>query len=183
MNIFDIIVLLLLGLGAIKGYQQGFIVEIFSLLAFFLGLFLALKLTIPISRSLFSSGSFFEMGAIITFILLFLLLTITIKVGAKAIKSFVHITFLGILDNLFGALVGSFKFAFIVSIVFWVLDSVGLDIVTEYMDDAIIFPYIVGVGPKIFEWLSTLLPFIRELIDSMESLPNDKNTMLTRLIQ
>ena len=156
--------------------------EVFSFLAFFFGLFLALELTIPVSRSLFSSSNFFEIGAVIVFITLFILLSITIKAGAKAIKNVIDFTFFGTLDNVFGAIAGIFKWAFILSVVFWVFDSVGFDIVARYSDDTIIFPYIVGIGPTVFEWVSVLIPLIKDLIDSMDNLPRDSNSVLTLLV-
>lgn len=182
MGIFDIILLVLLGLGALKGFRQGFIVEVFSFLAFFLGLFIALEFTIPISLRLFGSSTFFDWGAVIVFIALFILLSLLVKMGAKAIKNIVDFTFFGTLDNVFGAVAGIFKSAFLISVVFWVFDSVGFDVVARYSDDTVIFPYIVGIGPTVFEWLSYLIPFAKDLIDSMENLSEGKDAVLTHLI-
>lgn len=154
--------------------------EVFSFIAFFVGLFLALELTIPVSNWLFGSTGFFEIGAILVFIVLFVLLTIAIKAAAKLVKSVIDITFFGILDNILGAVAGLFKWAFILSVVFWVFDSVGLDVISKYSADTIIFPYIVGIGPTVFELLSGLVPLIKDLIDSMENLPK-KDSLLTLL--
>lgn len=181
MSTFDIILIALLGLGAFKGYQQGLIVEVFSFIAFFVGLFLALELTIPVSTELFGSSSFFEVAAIVVFIALFVLLTLAIKAAAKLVKNIIDITFLGVLDNLLGAVAGVFKWAFILSVVFWVFDSVGLDIVSRYSNDTLIFPYIVGIGPAVFEMLSGMIPLVKDLIDSMEDLPK-KDSVLTLLV-
>lgn len=182
MSTFDIILAALLGLGAFKGYQQGLIVEVFSFIAFFLGLFLALELTIPVSNELFGSTGFFEIGAIVVFLALFILLTFLIKAAARLVKSAIDITFFGVLDNILGAVAGVFKWAFILSIVFWVFDSVGLDVISKYSADAIIFPYIVGIGPAVFELLSGLVPLLKDLIDSMENF-SKKDSILTLITQ
>lgn len=181
MVLFDIILLVLLGLGALKGFRNGFIVEIFSFFAFFIGLFIALEFTIPVTLSLFGSSSFFDLIAIVVFILLFVLLSFLIRLGARSIKNVVDFTLLGTVDNFFGAVAGIFKSAFIISIIFWVIESVGVDVVDKYSDDTVIFPYIVGIGPTVFEWLSELIPLIRDLIDTMDSLPNQKDSVLTML--
>jgi membrane protein required for colicin V production len=173
--------LVLLGLGLFKGFKNGLIVEDFSFIAFFIGLFIALEFTIPVSLSLFGASSFFDFGAVIVFIVLFILLSILIKAGAKAIKNVIDFTFLGTVDNLLGALAGVLKTAFILSIVFWVLDSVGFNVVEKYSEDTIIFQYIVGIGPTVFEWLSNLIPLVRDLIDSMEDLAKD-DSVLTFMI-
>ncbi|MEQ8907329.1 CvpA family protein [Ekhidna sp.] len=182
MSTLDIILLVLLGVGAVKGYARGFIVETLSFLAFFIGLFLALELTIPVSTGLFGGTGYFEIAAILVFIGLFLLLSLAIKAGAKALKSMVDMTIFGSVDNLIGAFAGAFKWAFIFSILFWVFESVGVDLTERYAKDAIIFPYIVGIGPTVFGWLGEILPFIKDLIDSLDTLPKDKDTFMTLLI-
>ncbi|SNS50679.1 membrane protein required for colicin V production [Ekhidna lutea] len=181
MSTFDIILLILLGFGAVKGYMRGFIVEILSFVAFFIGLFLALELTVPVSTSIFGDTSYFEIAAVLVFIALFVLLSLAIKAGAKALKSMVDMTIFGAVDNLVGAFAGLFKWAFILSVLFWVFESVGFDISNRYADNTIIFPYIVSIGPTVFEWLGNVLPFIRDLIDSMENLPKGKGTYMTYL--
>lgn len=182
MNKADIILLIILGFGAIKGFRQGFIVELFSFLAFFIGLFLALEFTIPVSIYLFGASDFFEIGTIFVFLGLFVLLIFGIRLAAKGLKKAMDITVFGTLDNLAGAAAGTLKMAFIVSIVYWVFDSVGVQFMNQYIDDSSIFPYIVDIGPNVFEWLGKAIPFIRDLIDSMEDMPGSQDSILTFLI-
>lgn len=179
MSTIDIILAVLLGIGAIKGYRQGLILEIFSILAFFVGLFLALELTLPVAQKILGSSSYFEVGAVVIFIALFVLLSLLIKAGAKAIKSVIDFTLLGTLDNIAGALAGVLKWAFLVSVVFWVFDSVGFGFVDRFANDGYILPYIVGIGPAVFEWVSLLVPMVKDLLDSMENLTKNKDSVLT----
>ena len=72
MSTFDIILVILLGFGAVKGYTQGFIVAVFSFVAFFIGLFLALELAVPVSLEFFGESDYFDFVAILVFIVLFL---------------------------------------------------------------------------------------------------------------
>ena len=181
MSTIDLILIGFLVLGGFKGYKQGFIIEVFSFLAFFIGLFLALELTIPVSLSLFGGSSFFGAGAVVVFIALFILLSILIKTMAKAIKKAVDLSLLGGVDNILGLVIGVLKWAFVLSVVFWVFDSIGIDLVKKYSDETLIFPYIVGIGPKVFEWVSLILPIFKDLLDSMDSLP-EKNSVITYLL-
>lgn len=183
MSTFDIILLIALGIGAIKGYMHGFIVEIFSFVAFFVGLFLALELTIPVSLRFFGDTGYFDFIAIIVFIVLFFLLSFGIKLGAKFVKNAIDVTFFGTLDNIAGAIAGIAKWAFIISIIFWIFDSVGFALSDRYGDQSIIFPYIVSIGPKVFGWLSELLPFMKDLIDTMKDLPSKKEDLMTSIIK
>ena len=96
-------------------------------------------------------------------------------------KKALDMTVFGTLDNVAGAIAGLLKWAFIVSIIFWVFESVGFDLVEKHADNALLFPYIVGIGPTVFEWLGYIIPFIQDLIDSMESIPKNRETYVTLL--
>ena len=182
MNTIDIVILVILGFGAFKGYSRGFIVESLSFLAFFLGLFLALEFTIPTTEWLFGSTSYHELASILIFIALFILLSLAIKAGAKVLKGIIDTTIFGTLDNLIGAVAGVLKWIFVLSIIIWVFDSVGFDIEDRYAADAVIFPYIVDIGPGIFHWLSKIMPFIQDLIDSLENMPQKDDGLMTSIV-
>jgi len=182
LNTFDIILIIILGLGAIKGYSNGFIVELFSLLAFFVGLFLALELTIPVSLRLFGKSGYFDVIAMLVFTGLFILLSFLIKVGARTVKKAINITLFGTLDNIVGVAVGTFKAALIVSVITWVCCSLGIDFENAYTANSIIFPYIMAVGPATFEAFGYLIPMVNDLIDSMDNIPKTKDNFIAVLI-
>ena len=182
MEVLDIIILIVLGLGAYKGFTNGFIVELFSLLAFFIGLFLALQLTLPVSMRFFGDSNYFGFLSILVFIGLFVLLSFSIKAGAKLLKKAIDITPFGTLDNIAGAISGLFKIALVSSIVIWVCSSVGIDFQNSYARESIFFPYIVAIGPSVFEVIGSVIPMINDLIDSMDDMAKTKNTLITVLM-
>lgn len=182
MGIFDIFVLILIALGAFKGYTNGFVVELFSLLAFFIGILLALQLTIPVTIRFFGDSNYFEVISILVFIGLFILLSFLIKAGAKLLKSAIDITPFGILDNIAGAVSGVLKLAVIISVVIWVSSSVGIDFQNAYAKESVIFPYIVDIGPSVFKAIGHLIPVIQDLIDSMDNIPKTKDTLISVLM-
>ena len=179
MSTLDIILIIVLGLGARKGYSNGFIVELFSLLAFFIGLFLALELTLPVSMRLSGESSYFDVITVLVFIGLFILLSFFVKVGAKMVKKAVDITPLGTLDNIAGALAGIFKTSLIVSMIIWVCTSVGIDFENSYATNSTILPHIVVIGPTVFEAFGYLIPMVNDLIDSMDNIPKTEDSFIT----
>lgn len=181
MSILDIILVILLGMGAIKGFRRGCIVEVFSFLAFFVGLFFALELALPVSRYLFSfsTNHFSHVATVVIFILLLVALMVAIKAMARAIKNALNITMLTTVDNLLGAVIGGLKSAFILSVVFWLFDSVGFNVVERFATHTFIFPYIKHIGPMVFEWVSFLIPVVKDLIEEMKNLSEYQNTVLT----
>lgn len=179
MNTIDIILLVILGFGAVKGYLNGFIVEVASFFGFFIGLILALQLTIPVTAWLFSGSDYFDFIAVGVFISLFVLLTVGIKMGARMLKKMIDVTIFGTLDNVAGGITGIIKWGFLVSMIVWVFESVGFSFHQELSGDSRIFPYLVKIGPAIFSWLGSIIPFFQEFIDSLDSIPATKEEYLT----
>ena len=87
MSTADWVVVAILAFGAVKGYLRGFVVEAFSFFGFFIGLIVALQLTIPVSLRFFAESDYFDIIAILVFIVLFILLGLGIKMAAKLIKN------------------------------------------------------------------------------------------------
>ncbi|MEM0939670.1 MAG: CvpA family protein [Bacteroidota bacterium] len=182
MSNIDIIILVLFAFGAYKGYLRGFIIEIFSLIAFFAGIVLALLLTMPITTRFFDKTSFYDIAAILIFILLFILLSFGIKVGGRLLKNMVDVTIFGKLDNFVGGLTGILKWAFLTSIIFWVLTSIGFKFQQNFTSKSTIFPYIIPIAPQFMSWMSGIIPFMQDLMDSMNNLPKSKDPLITLMV-
>jgi membrane protein required for colicin V production len=168
METIDIILLILLALGAVKGYSKGLIVEVFSLVAFFLGLFIAIEFTTPLSLRFFGENPMFHVISIAVFLVIFLIIILIINLIAKAIKQVLNMTFFGLFDSILGGVLGIVKWALILSVVLWLFKSVGLTLPRSYVDDSFLFPIVAAVGPTLFDWASQVLPFFRDIFDSMD---------------
>lgn len=175
----DIILLVILGFGAIKGFMNGFIVEVVSFFGFFIGLILALQFTIPVTTWLFADSSYVDIIAIGVFVGLFVLLTLGLKLGAKMLKKMIDVTIFGTLDTLVGAITGVAKWGFLISMLAWIFDSVGFEVQKSFLNESVIFPYLVQIGPASFEWIGRLIPYVQDLIDSLDSIPSAKQEYLT----
>ena len=101
MEIIDIILIVLLGLGAVKGYLKGFVVETFSLLAFFIGLFVAIEFTTPVAIKYFGDHKWFHVISVALFLGLFVAITLIINIVAKIVKKALDLTFFGTFDKTF----------------------------------------------------------------------------------
>lgn len=165
----------------IKGYMKGLVMELFSFIGFFAGLFAAIKLTIPISNSFFQDTEYFQILTIGVFIVLFVVVVLIMNLLGKILKKAVDITFLGFFDNILGALASVFKWAFIFSVIIWVFDSIGLRIPAEFISDSMIYPIIEVIGPKVFEWVSYVMPFVKDMIDSLENITGKSKSVYTFL--
>ncbi|OUT94992.1 MAG: hypothetical protein CBB92_12600 [Flammeovirgaceae bacterium TMED32] len=173
MNYLDIFLIFILAFSAYKGYQKGLLVAFFSLLAFFIGLFMAVKFTVPIGVKFFSDSAYFEWIVIAIFIAIFALFILGIHLLSKALKMILDFTPLGILDNILGAALNIFKIVFVLSTLFWVIDSLGIDFSNEYVDNSIILSYIIVFVPKSFEAIGSFIPYFNGRFDMFDLFENN----------
>ena len=112
MSILDIVLLIILALGAFSGFRKGFVMEIVSILAFILAIIGSFKLLQE--GMTFMQEQFDVSGKLLpylTFIIIFILIILVVNLLGKALKKILDMTLLGSFDNLAGAVIGLFKWA------------------------------------------------------------------------
>src|ERR1700685_2166190 len=120
MNTFDIIIIVLLLIGAVRGFMKGFVYEIATLGSLFLGMFVAFKLAYLVQPTLRKIGNMdAHLLAVLSFILMFLIVIVGMYFLAKLFTSLIDKAGLGVFNKLMGALFGILKFAFIISILIY----------------------------------------------------------------
>ncbi len=175
MNYIDIFIILILGLAAVKGFNKGLIVELFSLVAFFFGIFVAIEFAAPVADALAQGSAWYGLVLVGVFVLLFFALSFAVNLLAKIIKKAVQLILLGWLDSLLGSLIGMLKWAFILSIILWVLSAVGFQLPQKTLRSSMLYPHIAAIGPKAFDLIETLLPFMDEFRELRERNNNDEH--------
>jgi membrane protein required for colicin V production len=169
--IFDIIILVILLLAGIKGFRNGFIVETISMLAFFIGLFLALKLTFPIALKFFGDVEAFWIIALVIFIVLFFTVMWGAQLLAKAIKNSIAPTTVGMVDSVFGVVISMAKWVFICSILLWVIDSLEMELPKDWITDSYVYYPLTSLAPWTVELVSGVIPFFQDILENMDTPP------------
>ncbi len=175
MNTWDLALLIILLLGAYRGYTKGILMELVALAAFVIAIVGALQLMSWgvgfLSDTLQTDGAWLSLLA---FVLLFVGILTGVSIAGKMLKSVVHLTPIGYLDGLLGAAVGVLKWAFGISIVFIVLDyaEVALPDTNESELYGYVHPFAYQVVEKFREWfpaLENIVDAIRHLLHSATS--------------
>ena len=163
----DIIILILLAFGAFRGFKKGFLMELVTIIAFIAGIILGLKL-MDLSSSFLGMlhDNFGRIAPFVLFMVIFVLTILVVNRLGRSLKSALDFTPLGSIDNFVGALVGAFKWAFAISLVFWVSSLIGLDLPGHVTIQSRFYPYVVSIAPFVFDYVSTLIPFARDFFDS-----------------
>jgi membrane protein required for colicin V production len=165
--LLDIIVAVAILLAIVKGLSKGFIVGVFSLLAFIIGLAAALKLSLITAGYLGNTINVSKQWLpIIAFALVFILVVFLVNLGAKVIEGAVRLMLLGWLNRLAGALLYALLYLFILSVLLFYADSLKL-ISRPAAEASVTYPYLRALGPRIIDGIGVVLPFFKDMFASL----------------
>ena len=117
MQSLDIIILILLAFGAIRGFMKGFIYEVAMLGALVLCYFLGFKMAAVVSEFLFKTfGGSPDTLRYVSYMIVWIGVSIGAWFLAKLFESLVNITALGIFNKIAGAIFGILKYAFLIGL-------------------------------------------------------------------
>lgn len=164
----DIIGLFLLVWGCFKGLRNGFVVGVFSFLAFIIGLAAALKLSTVAAAYLGSNTNIGERWLpFLAFALVFLLVVFLVRLGAKAIEGLLRVAMLGWLNKIGGVLLYVLLYLFIFSILLFYAEQLHL-IKKETLSSSVLYPYVQPLAPKIIDALGYLVPFFKNMFAELQ---------------
>ena len=173
MSTIDLIILGMLAVGAFSGYRQGLFIGILSILAFFIGIILAFRFMNWGAELLADKvESLTFMLPFVAFILIFLAVTITIRVLAYIVKKALDLTILGTFDSFAGAILGILKWSIMISLLIWVANSFEFQVPAEMKKGAVVYPVIVPVAPTMVAILDDYTPIIDTAIATIKELVN-----------
>ena len=166
--LIDVVCLLLLLWATFKGLRNGFIVGLFSFLAFIIGLAAALKLSTLAAEYIGANTTIGERWIpFIAFAAVFLIVVLLVRLGAKAIESMLRVAMLGWLNRLGGVLLYVLLYLFVFSIILFYAEQLHL-IKEEATKNSIVYPYIKPLGPKFIDALGYVIPFFKNMFTELE---------------
>lgn len=110
MSVLSIVLLLPIAYFAYKGFRRGLVVELCSLIALILGVFITISfsdITYNILKENFPNLS--NGLSILSYVLTFVLVVILVRIMAKLVTKIVDSVALGFINKTLGALFGAFK--------------------------------------------------------------------------
>lgn len=124
MNFIDIIICVPIIYAAYKGFKQGLIIEVFTLLALFVGLYVGIHFSDFVANYLKKT---FEWDSvylpIVSFTLVFLAVGAMVYFAGKAIEKVIKVVHLSPLNKFFGLLFSIVKMLYFVSILLVIFES------------------------------------------------------------
>lgn len=124
MNFLDFIFIALLLYAAWKGFKRGFVIELFTFLALFLGLYAGIHFSDLMSHLLREHLNVStEYLPAISFTIIFLLVGAMVYFGGKAIEKLIKIIQFSLINKLFGVFFSVLKMVFIIGAGILILES------------------------------------------------------------
>ena len=166
MSKIDIFLTFLVLVGAFSGYRQGFLMELFSVVAVILGIFGGFKLmgeAMLLLQKNFNADK--STLPYIAFGIVFLIIVIGVTLIGRIIKASIDKTFLGKMDAIMGSLLGIFKMVFLASVIFWILNSFHYKFPETWTKDSWLYPHIAVIAPGLARWVAQFLPFFSEIFN------------------
>ncbi|GAB3876772.1 hypothetical protein GCM10028824_35130 [Hymenobacter segetis] len=171
MTALDILLLLPLGIGAVKGYRRGLVLEVVSLLAFVLGVVGGLSLlsaAVPLVRQYV--GDAFGMLPLVSFALVFVAIMWGVHLLGGLLKTAVHLTPLGVLDNLLGGAAGVIKWLLGLSLLLYGTRISGLMLLSpNLVAGSQILPIVKQATPLALQITGYVLPVGQDLLGRMRA--------------
>ncbi len=166
--LIDIIYGLVILLSIFKGYSKGLVLGIFSVIAIFIGLAAALKLSVVVANYLKGDNdSSSKWIPVISFIIVLVIVMLIVGLVSRVIKQTIQFAMLGWLDGLLGV----FLYIVLNTIIFSVLLFYAqkmLILQPAVIADSVTYPYVAPWGPKLINNLGSILPVFKNMFLELE---------------
>ena len=165
----DSIAVVLIIVAVIKGLRKGFVVAVFSLLAFIIGLAAALKLSAVVAEYLGSNTNISQRFVpVLAFAVVFLIVAFLVRLGAKAIETALKMVMLGWLNKLGGIVFYLLLYFFIFSIVLFYATQLHI-IKPQTEQTSVTYPFIYPMAPVVMDALGNIVPVFKNTFTELEN--------------
>jgi membrane protein required for colicin V production len=148
---------------------QGFIISLFSIIAFIVGMAAAMKLSSAVGNWLMKNHH--ESGKwipFVSFLIVFIGVVLLIRIGAKFLEKFVELLMMGWLNKLTGILLFLILYCVIYSIFLFYATRLNV-IQKETIEASLTYPYIHPWGQKTIDSMGMIIPFFKGSFTQLES--------------
>lgn len=165
--IIDIIFAIIMVIAILKGYQKGLIIAVFSIIAFIIGLAAALKLSAVVAGWLKDSTTLSgKWLPFISFALVFLVVVILVRLGARLIEKTFQAVLLGWVNRLGGIVFYAMLYIIIFSVFLFYAEKVQL-LQPATIDASATYSFIQPWGPKVIDGFGKVIPVFKDMFTDL----------------
>ncbi len=157
MNIIDIVIIIFLLWGAIKGFIDGFVVQSLTLVALVLGIWAGVEFSDVLAAFITKHFSIHgKLLPVFSFAIIFVLILVSMHFISKLITHFLGKIMLGTLNRIGGVLFGMLKMAFILSVIIVLFNKLNLAkavFESSQVANSKLYQPVSKIAPAIFPYL------------------------------
>jgi len=166
--VIDLVFAVILVLAVLKGYQRGLIVGLFSLVAVIIGLAAALKLSAVVAGYIGKAVKVSEEWLpLISFAVVFLVVILLIRLGAKAIESAVEVALMGWVNKIGGIILYVAIYTIVFSVLLFYAEQMKL-IQPETINKSLTYSFVQPWGPKAINAIGSVIPVFKDMFGDLE---------------
>jgi membrane protein required for colicin V production len=166
--VIDIIVVVLVIMAVIKGWQRGLIIALFSVIAFIVGLAAALKLSAAVAGYLKDSVNVSARWLpVLSFVIVFISVVLLIRLAANLLQKTVELAMLGWVNRAGGIILYIVLYMLGLSVVLFFAQQVQL-IKQPSIDQSVTWPVVQPWGPWVINGLGKWIPVFKDMFKELE---------------
>jgi len=166
--LLDLIYAIIVLLAILHGYRRGLVVGLFSLVAVIIGIAAAMKLSIVAGKYISKVIKIPDQWLpVISFAIVFLLVVLLIRWGARAIGKAVEMLWLGWVNRIGGVLFYVAIYTIIFSVLLFYAEQMKL-LQPETINKSVTYSFIQPWGPKVINGLGSIIPVFKNMFGELE---------------
>ncbi len=166
--LLDLIFAVLLILAILKGYQRGLVVGLFSLIAVIIGLAAAMKLSTVVAGYIGKAVKVSdEWLPIISFAVVFLIVILLIRLGAKAIEKTIEVAMLGWVNKIGGIILFAAIYITVFSVLLFYAEQMKL-LQPDTINKSVTYSFVQPWGPKAINGFGSIIPLFKDMFGDLE---------------
>lgn len=166
--LLDIIFAVIIVLAILKGYQKGLVVGLFSMVTVVIGLAAAMKLSTVVAGYIGKAVKVSDQWLpIISFAVVFFIVLLLIRLGARAIEKTVELAMLGWVNKLAGVIFFAAIYTTIFSVLLFYTEQMKL-IQPETIRTSVTYSFVQPWGPKAINGFGTVIPIFKDMFEQLE---------------
>lgn len=166
----DIIFLIFAALYFYKGYKIGFILAVFKLFAYMLGIIIAMQFSATLSAYLFtdSDSLFGRLFPLLSYIILFSATVYAVNMLGRVVQKAFNLPILGLANRLLGGVVYLLLICLIASTFIWLAEKAQL-LNADVATTSLTYGYIQPLAPYAFQYIGVIVPFVKDIFGDLRS--------------
>jgi membrane protein required for colicin V production len=165
--LIDAVYVILVAIACYKGLRKGFIIAVFSVAGFIIGIAAALKLSTVVAFKLVEHTGAGKWLPALSFLLVFVVTAFAVNLVGKLVQKTFETVMLGWVNRLVGVALYILLYSIIYSV--FLFYALQLHFVkTETTLASIVYPYLQPLAPKIINSIGVVVPLFKDMFAQLE---------------